>query len=348
MRIVLAYSGSVECSAALAWLRQERGAEVVAVTVDLGQGRELETIRDHALALGAQRAHVLDTRERFAHRFVVPALKADALHDGLAPMGLALSRPAIAERLVEIAGIERADAVAHAGGSGSRLDRLLRSLAPSLEIVQPALSWSLTPDDLASFARAHGLLPTAGRETQASLWGRYAARRGPESGEGSIPAPKPEADCPEEPAIVDIAFESGVPTALNGVALPLLELFASVDTLAATHGVGRIELDRLVCDAPAAVLLHTAHRALTRAAAPADVEPLNGPVREAYASLVDEGRWFSPLREALDAYLAVVQHPVTGHVRLRLLKGTHTTLATHVAERPDGRPAISAPLPARN
>ncbi len=344
MRIVLAYSGSVECSAALAWLRQERGAEVVAVTVDLGQGRELETIRDHALALGAQRAHVLDTRERFAQRYVVPALKADALHDGLAPMGLALSRPAIAERVVEIAGIERADAVAHAGASGtSRLDRLLRSLAPALDVVRPVQSWSLTPDELASFARTHGLLPTAGLESQASLWGRYVACGASEP----VPPPRSERDCPEEPAIVDIAFEAGVPTALNGVALPLLELFASVDTLAATHGVGRIELEDLVCDAPAAVLLHTAHRALTRAAATGDLEPLARPVQGAYASLVDEGRWFSPLREALDAYLAVVQQRVTGHVRLRLLKGTHTTLATHVTEPSDRRPSVAAPLPAR-
>ena len=134
MRIVLAYSGSLEGSAAIPWLRERHHAELVAVTLDLGQGRALEAIRDRALALGAQRAHVLDTRDLFAREFVVPALRADALHDGRVPMALALSRPLIAQKLVEIAGIERADAVAHTGhatGGLSQLDRLLAAIAPT-------------------------------------------------------------------------------------------------------------------------------------------------------------------------------------------------------------------------
>jgi argininosuccinate synthase len=160
MRIVVAYSGSLEGSAAIQWLRERHDAEIVAVTVDLGQGRELEAVRDRALTIGAQRAHVLDARDLFAQAYILPALRADALHDGRVPMALALSRPLIAQKLVEIAGIERATAVAHTGhaaGGTSRLDLLLGAMAPALPVLTPAREWALSAEALASFARAHGL-----------------------------------------------------------------------------------------------------------------------------------------------------------------------------------------------
>lgn len=354
MRIVLAYSGSLEGSAAIAWLREQHGAEVVAVTLDLGQGRELEAIRDQALSLGAQRAHVLDTREFFAEQFVLAALRADALHEGGAPMGLALSRPAIAEKLAEIAAIERADAVAHAGRMPeSRLDRLLRNGATALPIFALAQSWALTSDDLAAFGRRHGLrVAPAGdhARVESTLWGRslMRAEAGPESRAAFFASVRAPRDCPDEAATVDISFEQGIPTGINGVPLPLLELIASVDTLAATHGVGRVELDDLLCDAPAAVLLHTAHRALACASMPPDAAPLSAAVSAAYVSLVEDGRWFSPLRDGLDAFLAVMQRRVTGHVRLRLLKGDHTTIATELAAPPISHLAVAASSPARD
>ena len=156
MRIVLAYSGSLEGSAAIQWLARSALGEIVAVTLDLGQGRELEAIRDRALAVGAQRAHVLDTRDEFAQEYVVPALRADALHEGRVPMALALSRPLIARKVIEIAGIERADAVAHTGhatGGASQLDRLLAALAPALQVMTPARAWAVGSADLLAFAR---------------------------------------------------------------------------------------------------------------------------------------------------------------------------------------------------
>jgi argininosuccinate synthase len=333
MRIVLAYSGSRDGSAAIPWLREHDSAEVVAVTLDLGQGRALEAIRDRALALGAQRAHVLDARDLFAQDFVIPALRADAVHEGGVPMALALSRPVIARRVIEIAGIERADAVAHTGrasAGGARLDLLLQQLAPALPVLNPTREWSLSEDDLEAFARRHALGSTEddGVRVDTNFWGlsvRLGGAAGPLMG-GRAPAP-----APAEPAIVDIIFTAGVPTALNGVTLPLVELVSSLGTLAAIHGVGRRSVDSLVCDAPAAVLLHHAHRDLTRAASTPELEQFSEVARRSYVRAVEAGRWFSPLREALDAYFAAAQCHVSGRVRLRLHEGEHATIATEVS-----------------
>lgn len=343
-RIVLAYSGSLEGSAAIDWLRRRQGAEIVAVTLDLGQGRELEAIRDRALALGAQRAHVLDARDQFAQAFVLPALRADALHDDRVPMALALSRPVIAQKLIEIAGIERADAVAHTGGGSSRpsrLDRLLTALAPAMPVLTPAREWGLSPDDVVAFAARHGF-GSAGDDAsriESNFWGRTLRDRtgdaaGPRSG------PKDPDSCPAEPALVDVAFTRGAPTALNGVTMPLIELVGSLGTLAATHGVGHTRMVGLACDAPAAVLLHAAHRELTRVVSASDVEQFSGDARAAYVSLVEDARWFSPLRQALDAYFTAVQDPVNGYVRMRLLKGEHSIVATEPSSPPGSARAL--------
>lgn len=343
-RIVLAYSGSLEGSAAIDWLRRRQGAEIVTVTLDLGQGRELEAIRDRALALGAQRAHVLDTREQFAQAFVLPALRADALHEGRVPMALALSRPVIAQKLIELAGIERADAVAHTGGGPSRpsqLDRLLAALAPAVPVVTPAREWGLTGEDVVAFAAHHGFGSAGGDSAriESNFWGR-SWRDAP--GDVAKPwfGPKDPDSCPAEPALVDVTFTHGAPTALNGVTMPLIELVGSLGTLAATHGVGHARMGGLGCDAPAAVLLHAAHRDLTRLVSSADVEQFSAAARAAYVSLVEDARWFSPLRPALDAYFTAVQDPVNGYVRLRLFKGEHSIVATEPSPAPGGAQAL--------
>ena len=347
MRIVLAYSGSLEGSAAIAWLREHHQADVVAVTIDLGQGRELESIRDRARALGAQRAHVLDARDEFAQDFVVPALRADALRDASMPLALELGRPLLARKLVEIARIERTHHVAHTGGAGtgvSRLDTLLGAIAPDLRILAPAREWTLRGAELEAFARSHGVgrVPGDTLRAESNLWGR-SCRFG-ENVESPI-VPRAVEACPEEPATVDISFSQGVPTALNGVALPLVELIGSLGTLASTHGVGYVQGESLVCDAPAAVLLHAAHRELTRAVVAPDVAAFSLTVTAAYTDMLEHARWFSPLRDALDGYIAVAQSPVSGRVRLRLSKGTASTVATELARHashqrvcPDGQP----------
>lgn len=335
MRIVLAYTGSLEGSGAIQWLRDRYAAEVVTVTLDLGLGRVLEAVRDRALALGAQRAHVIDARDVFAHEFVVPALRSDAMHEGHVPMAQALSRPLIARTLVEIAGIEQADAVAHTGGAGtdlSRLDRLLTSLAPALPVLTPAREWGADPQALAAFGVQHRLAADAGawdaRAADANFWGgspgipvRFAG-----------PAPAPTASV--EPAAIAITFAHGVPTALNGVSLPFVDLATSLGTLAARHGVGGVRADGRACDAPAALLLHAAHRDLTAAVSAPDVRSLSAAATAAYVSLVEEARWFSPLRDGLDAFFAAVQMPVTGHVHMRLAGGEFVTTATELSSSP--------------
>jgi argininosuccinate synthase len=349
MRIVLAYSGSLEGSAAIQWLRDRHSAEIVAVTLDLGQGRELEVIRDRALAIGAQRAHVLDTRDEFARDYVVPALRADALHEGRVPMALALSRPLIARKILEIAAIERADAVAHTGhatGGVSQLDRLLAALEPALQVITPARSWTVSSADLLAFARASGLATAGGDSAriESNFWGRSLRQPFADGEPASLVARAPEM-CPAEPAYVDIAFVRGVPTALNGVVLPLTELVASLGMLAAAHGVGHIRNERLLCAAPAAVLLHTAHDELTRKATSPEVEPFSAAASLAYVDLIEGARWFSPLREGLDAYFGVVQACVNGHVRLRLFKGEYSTVTSELMQTPVDTPSALRPVP---
>ncbi len=344
MRIVLAYSGRLEGSAAIAWLRERYRADIVAVTVDLGQGRELEAIRDCALALGAQRAHVLDARDEFAQDFVVPALRADALGEGGLPFALELGRPLIAQKLVQIARIERADRVAHTGGVSiepSRLDTLLAALAPDLQVLAPAREWPLRGAELEAFGRSHGVRRVPGDMVRAesNLWGR--SFRFGENVESPL-VPRATDGCPAEPATVDISFLQGVPTALNDVALPLVELIGSLGTLASTHGVGYVHGEAQVCDAPAAVLLHAAHRELTRAAVAPEVEQFSLSVTGAYIDMLEHARWFSPLRDALDGYIAMAQTPVSGHVRLRLLKGTASTVATELTQPPARHRAVHA------
>lgn len=350
MRVVLAYAGSLEGSAAIGWLC-EQGAEVATVTLDLGQGRELEGIRDRALALGARRAHVMDARDEFARSYVLPALKADACHEGRVPMAAALSRPLIAKTLVQVAGIERADAVAHTGRvveGLSRLDALLAALAPALTIRRPVREWTLSDAQLAAFSRAHGIgFPgDSTARIESNFWGRVLRPIPGDTGTSSFPV-RPASECPDEPAQVDLTFAHGVPTALNGVGLPLHEMVAGLTTLASIHGVGPVSIGAQSCDAAAALLLHAGHRALTQAATGPDLARMAATASDAYVQLVEQAGWFSPLREALDAFFDSAQSRVNGHVQLTLHKGTYATTTTALTTAAPAVPVrlVTSPLP---
>jgi argininosuccinate synthase len=241
-----------------------------------------------------------------------------------------------------MAGIERADAVAHTGraaGELSQLDRLLAALASTLPVVTPARTWTIGDDELATFARRHGLGATAddasGVET--NFWGRSIRQA------DTVPSPsfahRTQDACPDEPATIDISFESGVPTALNNVSLPLTELVGSLGMLAAIHGVGHTRSPGLLCEAPAAVLLHVAHRDLVRAWSAPELAQFSASATAAYTSAVEGARWFTPLRVALDAYFAAAQVNLNGHVRLRLFKGEYCTLLTELVRLPATAPA---------
>ena len=345
-RIVLAYSGGLDTSVAIPWLAEQYDAQIVTVTMDLGQGKELEDARERALALGAVRAHVLDLRAEFARDFVLPSLQAGAVYEGSYPLSTALCRPLIARHLVEMAGVEGATAVAHGcgtekGNDAVRIDLAVRALDPSLEVLAPRGSWDLTRAEKVAFAKARGIpVPSTADSpysTDVNLWGRSIEcgvlddpwREPPEDIYQLTRSP---ADAPDRPAYVEVEFEQGLPVAVNGVAMPLIELVASLETIAGAHGIGRVDMlenrlgetkSREIYEAPAAVLLHAAHRELQTYVTPRDLARLAADLGVKYADLVYSGHWYTPTREAIDALVAKVQQRVTGAIRLKLYKGDY-------------------------
>lgn len=347
-RIVLAYSGGLDTSVAIPWLKERYNAEIVAVTMDLGQGRELADIRERALALGAVRAHVLDLREEFAREYILPALQADALYEHRYPMATSLGRPLIAKHLVRVAEMEGATAIAHGctgkGNDQVRLDVSSRALNPTLKVIAPARVWGMTRPDEIAYAQQRGIpVPatvSSPYSTDANLWGRSiecGVLEDPwvEPPEEIYTLTRNPADCPDQPAYVEIGFERGVPVAVNGVTMPVIELIGSLETIAGSHGVGRLDMvenrlvgikSREIYEAPAAVVLHAAHRELQSMVIARDLERLCHQLSIQYADLVYNGLWFTPMRDALDAFVQKVQERVTGTVRVKLLKGQCTVV----------------------
>jgi len=342
-RIVLAYSGGLDTSVAVKWLADRYDAEIVAVTMDLGQGKELDDVRERALAVGAVRAHVVDVCDEFACDYILPALQAGAIYEGKYPLATALGRPLIAKKLVEVAEIEDASMIAHGctgkGNDQVRMDISVRALNPSIQVVAPARVWEMTRPDEIAYARAHNIPVPVSVEspysTDTNLWGRSI-----ECGVLEDPWSEPPDDiytltkspteCPDVAAYVEIDFERGVPTKVNGVAMPLTELINSIETIAGAHGIGRIDMvenrlvgikSREIYEAPAATVLHTAHRELETLVVPRDLERLKNDLGRTYADLVYNGLWFTPTREAIDAFVATVQERVTGTARVKLFKG---------------------------
>lgn len=337
--IVLAYSGGLRSSVAIPWLADRHAAEVVAVTLDLGQSTDLAEIRDRALAAGAARAHVLDARDEFVRDFVWPALRADALSDGRYPMATAISRPLIAKTLVEIARIEGAAIVGHgsAGRDRGRIDQPVRALDASLQVV--ACADAMTPAQVVEYADRLGLAnPAAGaNRIDDNLWGRTvgcpADEVTGEAPDSAFTISRPLAQTPGSPAMVELTFNRGTPTAINGVTMTPQELVESLSTIAGEHGVGRFDRvknrvdgsrSRVLYEAPAAAVLHHARLELERMSSSESLNRFSPSVSAAYAGVLGRGEWFGRLRQGLDAYLLSTQEGVSGTVRVRLFKGdTH-------------------------
>jgi argininosuccinate synthase len=312
-RIVLGYSGSLAATVAIPWLAETRRAEVVAVTIDFGQGGELEAVRDRALAAGAVRAHVLDVRDAFARDYVAPALRAGALVESTTVA--ALAAPMIAKSLVEIAAIEQAGIVAHAATSASerRLAAAISTISPVTTIVAPVSEWTMTPTEQVEYGRRHNVLSVeAGANDD-----RAAAR--------------PAAELPDEPAYVDVRIESGVPVGINHIDMPLADLVSTLATIASAHGV-----------ADSVAMLQTAHDDLRRLTMAQDVDRVANVVAREYANIIANGRWFSPLRRALDAFVAAAEETVTGNVRLKLFKGLVESVVCEEI-RPKSLPLVAVP-----
>lgn len=342
-RIALAYSGGLDTSVAIPWLAEKYDAEIIAVTIDLGQGHELSNVRERALAIGAVRAHVVDAREEFAREYILPALQAGAVYEDHYPLATALGRPLIARHLVEIARMEGATAIAH-GCTGKDNDQVgldvsARALEPGIQVIAPARMWGMTRTDEIEYARARNIqVPVtlaSPYSTDSNLWGRSIEcgvledpwQEPPDEIYTLTRAPR---DCPDEPAYLDIEFDAGVPVRTNGIEMPLLELFESLETIAGSHGVGRIDMienrlvgikSREVYEAPAAVVLHAAHLELENLVMARDLQRIKHDMGRLYADAVYNGLWFSQTREAIDAFVRAIQPRVTGAVRLKLFKG---------------------------
>jgi argininosuccinate synthase len=327
--VVLAFSGGARSAAAISWLAKHHQADVVTLTLNLGQAGDMAEIRDQALNAGAVRAHVLDKREDFAREMVLPSLKAGALSDTRYPMATALTRPVIANMLVKIAAIEDARFVAH-GASGR--DR--RRLAQPIATLNPALTEIACAEEI-GFAAT--LTPDAGTDPSRiddNLWGRTIGRRGDdgssEPSEAFFKRTKRLDDTPARPAHVEVEFERGAAVGINGVTLPFMELIESLATIAGEHGVGRLDRIKVRADgtrsrafyeAPAAVVLHLAHAELWRFVSSESQQRFDTAVSSSYVEAIDRGEWFDPLRIGLDAYVNATSEQMTGTIRVRLFKG---------------------------
>jgi argininosuccinate synthase len=342
-RIVLAYSGGLDTSVAIPWLKDRHHAEVIAVVLDLGQGGELNQIRERAIAAGAIRCHVLDVREEFARDYILPALRVDALYEERYPLATALGRPLIAKKLIEIAHMENATAVAHGctgeGNDQVRIDVSARAIDPKMTVIAPAREWEMNRPQEIEYARErHIAVPSAIESTyrtDRNLWGRSiqcGVLEDPwtEPPDDIYTLTKSPAAAPDVPAYVQIEWQHGVPTAVSGVEMSLVELIASLETIAGVHGVGRIDMvenrvvgikSREIYEAPAALLLHTAHREIEGLVVPKDLQRLKQRLSQEYADIVYNGLWFSPTRAAIDAFVQSFQERVTGTIRLKLFKG---------------------------
>ena len=318
-RIVLAYSGSVAGSAAIRWLMQHHDAEVVTVTLDFGQDRELAAIREAALGLGAVRAHVIDVREEFVHQYLLPALQTGVLADGYA-----LSRPLIARQVVELARMESASAVAHAAPAGSDVEAALSAAIASfgLDVLAPAREMADAGQDPVSLASGISVGAARRYRVDASAWGRriVPVDESPLTDEAFTLTREP-GEGPDHPAIIEIEFQAGVPVRTNGVELPMSELIESLDTIAGAHGVGRVAGERAVIESPAWTALAIAHRELETHTLGEDLVLVKRQLARLYADAMMSGRWFSDTREAIGAFVTILQKRVTGTVTHRLLKG---------------------------
>ena len=341
-RVVLAYSGGLDTSVAVRWMIDNLGVEVIALAVDVGQSSdEWDVVRERARAAGAVDAVVVDARDEFAREYCVPVLKANALYEGRYPLVSALSRPVIVKHLVNAARDHGADAVAHGctgkGNDQVRFEVSTRALAPELDVVAPVRSWGMTREQCILYAYDHDIPITATKEKLYSiddnLWGR-AIECGEMEDPWALPPPgvwlltRPTA---AESTDVVIAFDQGVPVSLDGVALGAADLIDQLGQVVGSYGWGRIDMvenrrvgikSRETYECPASLAIMLAHADLESICLERDLQREKTRLESRYAELVYDGLWFSPLRQALDAFVDESQRFVTGEVRLHLSPGS--------------------------
>ncbi len=345
-RVLLLYSGGLDTSVMLKWIQDEYDAEVVALTVNLGQpGEDYEVIRGKALQLGAVDCHVVDAREEFAGEYVARAIKANAIYGLGYPLFTALGRPLIAKLAVDHARATGCDTIAHGctgkGNDQVRIEATIATLAPELKVIAPVRTWRMGRDEEVAYAREHGIPVKGGSETAPysiddNLWGRSSEGRwiedlahAPEDDVFRL-VTRPE-EAPDEAETVSIEFERGLPVALNGQRLPLVELLERAGEIGARHGVGIVDHieDRIVglkvrdiYEVPAATIVLLAHQELERLVGTIHQNQLKPTLDQRWAYLVYAGLWWEPLRTDLDAYMEAANSQVTGTIGIKLYKGS--------------------------
>jgi len=346
-KVVLAYSGGVDTSVCIPYLQQEWGVEaVITLAADLGQGDELEPIREKALKSGADQSLVVNAIDSFIQDYAFPAIQANALYENRYPLSTALARPLIAKLLVEAATEYGADAVAHGctgkGNDQVRFDVSIAALNPALKVLAPAREWGMSREETIAYGERFGIPSPVKKSSPYSvdhnLLGR-SIEAGPLEDAWSEPLEEiylltqAIADSPSEPEYVEIYFEKGLPQALNGEALSPVALIERLNHLAGKHGVGRIDMienrlvgikSREIYEAPALMVLIHAHRDLESLTLTADVTQYKRGIEDTYSRLVYNGLWYSPLKQALDAFILQTQERVSGTVRVKLFKGNAT------------------------
>ena len=350
-RVLLLYSGGLDTSVMLKWIQDSYDAEVICLTVNLGQpGEDYEVIKGKALRLGALDCHVVDAREEFAHSFVAPAIKANALYGGGYPLFTALGRPLIAKLAVDYARETGCDTIAHGctgkGNDQVRIEATIATLAPELRVIAPVRSWQMGREEEIAYAREHGIPVKGGTEAAPysiddNLWGRSSEGRwiedldhAPEDDVFQL-ITRPE-EAPDRAEVVTLEFERGVPVALNGERQELVALLERVAEAGARNGVGIVDHieDRIVglkvrdiYEVPAAAIILPAHDELERLVSTIHQNQLKPQLDRQWAFLVYAGLWWEPLRGDLDAYMERVNERVTGTIGMKLYKG-HARVVT--------------------
>lgn len=343
-KVVLAYSGGVDTTVCIPYLKEEYGVkEVITLAADLGQGDELEPIQKKALACGAAESVVTDVTEPFIRDYAFPAIQANALYENRYPLSTALARPLIAKLLVDTAAKYGADAVAHGctgkGNDQVRFDVAIAALNPDLKVLAPAREWGMSREEAMAYGEKFGLTFPVKKSSPYSI-DRNLLGRSIEAGPLEDPWNEPTeevfvmtkaiADTPDEPEYVEIGFEKGLPISLNGNALSPVALVTQLNDIVGRHGVGRIDMienrlvgikSREIYEAPALLVLIAAHRDMESLTLTGDVTQYKRNIEQSYAQMIYNGLWYSPLKSALDAFIAQTQDRVTGTVRVKLFKG---------------------------
>ncbi|MEI7889885.1 MAG: argininosuccinate synthase, partial [Actinomycetes bacterium] len=349
-RVLLLYSGGLDTSVMLHWIQKNYGAEVVALTINLGQPDEdYSVVTGKAIDLGAIDARVVDARQEFVDDYITPAIKANALYGGGYPLFTALGRPLIAKIAVDVARETGCDTIAHGctgkGNDQVRIEATIATLAPELKVIAPVRSWAMGREEEIEYAREHSIPVKGGTETAPysiddNLWGRSSEGRWIEDLEQPplddvFQLVTPPERAPDQATVVNIGFEKGVPTSLDGESLGLVDLINRVADMAAANGVGILDHieDRIVglkvrdiYEIPAAAVILTAHRELERLVGTIHQNRFKESMDEQWAYLVYAGLWWEPLRTDLDAFMEESNSMVTGTIGIKLYKGSATVI----------------------